>query len=282
MKKPKGILIAIGGNVQKGSEKDLRSKRRNKVYAAKVPILSRITREMKGLRMEIITAASGQPEEVGELYRRAFGKLGCQVDVMHIKKRREANSEEYKRRILCADGVFFTGGSQRRLTRILLATPLFGILKSRYMNEKIVIAGTSAGAAAMSEIMIYFGSSKKALLKGKIRITTGFAFLPNVIFDSHFVQRRRYGRLIQAAALHSGHLGIGLQEDAAVVIKRGNLLEVVGSGPVILCDGRTIAKSNISSLQEGEYFSVEGMTLHVLTCGDKFIIEKRKFISKKF
>ena len=149
MKKPKGILIAIGGNVQKGSEKDLRSKRRNKAYAAKVPILSRITREMKGLRMEIITAASGQPEEVGELYRRAFGKLGCQVDVMHIKKRMEANSEEYKRRILCADGVFFTGGSQRRMTRIILATLLFGLLKSSHMHGNIVIAVTCAGAAAL-------------------------------------------------------------------------------------------------------------------------------------
>ena len=281
MKKPKGILIAIGGNVQKGSEKDIRSKKRNKAYAAKVPILSRVVREMKGPRMEIITAASGEPEEVGDIYEQVFRKLGCRVDVMHIKKRKEANNEEYKRRIRCADGVFFTGGSQRRLTRILLATPLFGVLKSRYLDEKIVIAGTSAGAVAMSEVMIYFGSSKKALFKGKVRITTGFAFLPNVIFDSHFVKRGRYGRLIQAITLHPGHLGIGLEEDTAVVVKKGNLLEVIGSGSAILYDGRTIIESNILRLPEGKLFSVGGVTLHVLTYGDKFIIERRKYIPKK-
>jgi cyanophycinase len=231
--------------------------------------------------IEVITTASQIPEEVGENYIQAFGKLGCRnVGILHIKKREDALNQDYIERIKKADGVMFTGGNQLRLSMIFGGTEFLKILIKRYNEENFVIAGTSAGAMAMSNTMIYQGSSTGALLKGEVKITTGLALLKNVIIDTHFVTRGRFGRLTQAVAGNPGCIGIGLGEDTGVLITHGNVMEAIGSGLVLIFDGHDIKHSNIADIEEGQPLSIEHMVVHVMAKGNYYYINERKFYNE--
>jgi cyanophycinase len=170
----------------------------------------------------------------------------------------------------------FTGGDQLRLTSIFGGTQFHHLLLERYMNEDFVISGTSAGAAASSNNMIYQGSSSEALLKGEVKITGGLGFINNVIIDTHFVQRGRIGRLLYACASNPINIGIGLGEDTGLLITDGHLMEGIGSGLVILVDGTHMRDTNITEVQIGEPISIENLTVHVVAFGDKFDLKTRK------
>ena len=280
MFKPLGKLIPIGGNEDKGTEHEADFVQKNNLNFFELQILSRIILETKGKdsHIEVITTASSIPEEVGENYLKAFNKLGCNnVRVMHIGNREDALNNEYIERIKTCDGVLFTGGNQLRLSSIFGGTEILDILHDRYLNEKFVIAGTSAGGMAMSNTMIYHGSSHEAFMKGDVKITTGLAFIANVIIDSHFVTRGRFGRLVQAVAANPGCIGIGLGEDTGVLITEGNHLEAIGSGLVIIFDGHHIRHSNLADLKEGSPISIEHMIVHVMAKGNIYDLKERKF-----
>ncbi len=279
---PKGKLISIGGSEDKGTGIEPNFAQKAKLNFFEFGILKRILSEMKGSDsiVEVITTASVIPEEVGDNYIQAFGKLGCtHVGVIHIKNREDALLPEYLERIKKADGVMFTGGNQLRLSMIFGGTDFLKILLDRYENENFVIAGTSAGAMAMSNTMIYQGSSTGALLKGEVKITTGLAFIKDVIIDSHFVTRGRFGRLAQAVASNPGCIGIGLGEDTGVLIKEGKTMEAIGSGLILIFDGHTIRYSNIADLPEGAPISIENMVVHVMAKGNFYHLDERKFYS---
>src|ERR1017187_7076177 len=277
MFKPLGKLIPIGGNEDKGTEHEANFVQKNNLNFFELQILSRIILETKGKdsHIEVITTASSIPEEVGENYLKAFNKLGCNnVRVMHIGNREDALNNEYIERIKTCDGVLFTGGNQLRLSSIFGGTEILDILHDRYLNEKFVIAGTSAGGMAMSNTMIYHGSSHEAFMKGDVKITTGLAFIANVIIDSHFVTRGRFGRLVQAVAANPGCIGIGLGEDTGVLITEGNHLEAIGSGLVIIFDGHHIRHSNLADLKEGSPISIEHMIVHVMAKGNIYNLKR--------
>jgi cyanophycinase len=277
---PKGKLISIGGSEDKGTGIEPNFAQKAKLNFFEFGILKRILSEMRGADsiVEVITTASVIPEEVGDNYIQAFGKLGCtNVGVIHIKNREDALLPEYLERIRQADGVMFTGGNQLRLSMIFGGTDFLKILQNRYENENFVIAGTSAGAMAMSNTMIYQGSSTGALLKGEVKITTGLAFIKDVIIDSHFVTRGRFGRLAQAVASNPGCIGIGLGEDTGVLIRDGNTMEAIGSGLILIFDGHTIRYSNIADLPEGAPISIENMIVHVMAKGNFYHLDERKF-----
>jgi cyanophycinase len=280
MSDPKGKLISIGGSEDKGTGVEPNFAQKVNLNFFEFGILKRILSEMKGAEssVEVITTASVIPEEVGENYIQAFGKLGCtKVGVIHIKNREDAQLPEYLERIKKADGVMFTGGNQLRLSMIFGGTDFLRILLNRYQNEDFVIAGTSAGAMAMSNTMIYQGSSTGALLKGEVKITTGLAFIKDVIIDSHFVTRGRFGRLAQAVASNPGCTGIGLGEDTGVLIKKGNEMEAIGSGLILIFDGHNIRYSNIADLAEGAPISIENLIVHVMAKGNFYHLDERKF-----
>lgn len=281
---PKGKLISVGGSEDKGTEVDPHFAQKQNLNFFEFGILKRILLEMKGIDsyVEVITTASQIPEEVGENYIQAFGKLGCKnVGVIHIKKREDALNQEYLERIRKADGVMFTGGNQLRLSMIFGGTEFLKILVRRYHEEDFVIAGTSAGAMAMSNTMIYQGSSTGALLKGEVKITTGLALIKDVIIDTHFVTRGRFGRLTQAVAGNPGCIGIGLGEDTGVLIKEGNIMEAIGSGLVLIFDGHDIRHSNIADIEEGQPLSIEHMVVHVMAKGNYYYLSERKFYHEK-
>jgi len=204
MQTVKGKLIAIGGAEDKGTDLENGQIHRNNLNFFELGILRRIMEEAGGpmSRIEVITTASMIPFEVGDNYLNAFGKIGCtNVEIMHIRSRAEVLNEEYLERISKCDAVMFSGGNQLRLSSIFGGTKFLRIIEDRYTNEEnFIIAGTSAGAMAMSSTMIYEGDAAKAHLKGEVKITTGLAFVDDVIIDSHFEKRGRFGRLAQAVA----------------------------------------------------------------------------------
>ena len=280
---PKGKLISIGGSEDKGTGIEPNFEPKAHLQFFEFGILKRILSEIKGedSRIEVITTASQIPEEVGENYLNAFGKLGAKnIGVMHIKDRADVQNPEYIERIKNADGVMFTGGNQMRLTMIFGGSDILKILIERYENENFVIAGTSAGAMAMSNTMIYQGSSTGALLKGEVKITTGLAFIKDVIIDSHFVTRGRFGRLAQAVAANPGCIGIGLGEDTGVLVTEGNKMEAIGSGLILIFDGHNIRHSNIADIEDGAPISIEHLIVHVMEKGNMYYLKERKFLPK--
>ncbi len=274
----KGKLVVIGGSVNKG---DLPNITDIQVFNFKEKgILRKITDVSikKHLsRIEVITTASNIPEEIGADYLNAFSRLNVNdVGVMNIKTREEANSAEFLDRLKNADVVLFTGGDQLRLTPIFGGTAFHHLLLNKYEEQDFIIAGTSAGAAASSNNMIYEGTSHEALFKGEVKITGGLGFINNVIIDTHFVQRGRIGRLLYACASNPINLGIGLGEDAGLLIANGNDMEAIGSGLIMLVDATHMLDTNISDVPLGTPVSIENLIVHVMSIGDHYNLRNRK------
>ena len=281
MSSPKGKLIAIGGAEHKGSELEVDGFQRINLNFFELGILRRVVEEAGGTaaQIEVITTASMIPYEVGENYLNAFGKIGCtNIDLMHIRTRQDAMNPEFIDRIRQCDAVMFTGGNQLRLSATDGGTEFLSILKQRYIDENFVIAGTSAGAMAMSNTMIYEGNAAKAHLKGEVKITTGLGFMSNVIIDSHFEKRGRFGRLAQAVASNPSCIGIGLGEDTGMLITEGNKMEAIGSGLVVIVDGHDILHSNIADIPDGNPISMENLKVHFCEKGNGYLVKERRFL----
>ncbi len=283
MRIPKGKLIAIGGAEDKGTDLEKGEFHRNNLNFFELGILRRIVEEIGGIhsRIEVITTASTIPYEVGENYLNAFGKIGCtDIGLLHIRNREDAMRADYVERIRNCAGVMFSGGNQLRLSAIFGGTVFLKTIHERYQSERFVIAGTSAGAMAMSNTMIYEGNATRAHLKGEVKITTGLAFMDNVIFDSHFEKRGRFARLAQAVAANPSCIGIGLGEDTGMLITEGNRMEAIGSGPVIIVDGHDIRHSNMADIPEGNPITIENLKVHFCAKGNGYLVEERTFVEQ--
>ena len=277
---PKGKLIVIGGAVNKGSfaEIDYDQNVEKNLNFFEQGILRKIMDESKLKNdsiIEILATASQIPQIVGPEYKKAFEYLGAKnVNILSIANREQANSDEILARINSADVVMFTGGDQLRLTSILGGTRLHEALLEKYENEDFLYAGTSAGAAAASENMIYQGLSHEALLKGEIKTTQGLGFIEDVIIDTHFVQRGRIGRLFQSVVNNPRTLGIGLGEDTGLYIYNG-IMTTIGSGLVIIVDGRFIKDTNLTNIQLGQPISIDNLVVHVMSLNDSYDLKTK-------
>lgn len=282
MNHPKGKLIAVGGAEDKGTDLEKGEIHRSNLNFFELGILRRIVEEIGGpsSRIEIITTASMIPTEVGNHYMDAFGKMSCtNVDLMHIRNRQDAARPDYIERIRRCDGVMFSGGNQLRLSAIFGGTEILRVMLNRYADENFTIAGTSAGAMAMSNTMIYEGNAMRAHLKGEVKMTTGLGFIDDVIIDSHFEKRGRFGRLAQAIATNPQAIGIGLGEDTGMLITEGgNKMEAIGSGLVVIVDGFDIRHCNIADIPDGNPISIENLKVHFCEKGNGYLLNERKFL----
>lgn len=255
-----GKLIIIGGAINLATE------------TPGSGILHRVLVESvrgKLSRIEIIPTASKQAE-AAEKYIQAFNDLGAtNVGILDIKDRSAAFDIEVLERIRECQVVFFTGGDQLRLTTILGGTPLHDLILQKYNREDFLYVGTSAGASCISKNMIYEGDSQLALQKGQIKTTAGLGLLDHVVIDTHFSQRGRIGRLFQAVVSNPKVLGIGLDEDTALLIRDSSAL-VIGSGQVIVVDGRAITDSNLTQVKVGSPISIKNLVVHVLSPEDVY------------
>jgi cyanophycinase len=267
---PKGRLLAIGGHEQR---KNPNESGNNPDQSADF-ILQRFVDELPARRtVVVIPTASEEPDEAAQDYVDVFTSLGVEnVEVLNVQSREQANSAESLAIIDRADGVMFTGGDQLRLTALLGGTAVLARLSERYLHEPIIIAGTSAGAAAMSTPMIYQGRNDAGFLKDEIHITTGLQLLRDVAIDTHFIKRGRIVRMAQIIATNPGCIGLGLEEDTAVLVTKGRELEVIGNGIVVLLDGHECAGNTIYAIQPGEVFSIRDLRLHLLAKGQCYTL----------
>lgn len=271
----KGTLIPIGGNENKGIGTNEKYHTEN----IENSILSRVVMESGGPKSSIVVipTASSIPDEVWENYRQAFHNLGCtDVKVADIRERQQSGDPEILELIRNAKCIMFSGGDQSQITRKIMGTALHELLISKHLDGSIVIAGTSAGAMCMSEEMITGGRIKEAFVKGSVGMSKGMGFLHNVIIDSHFIRRGRFGRLAEAVAKHPSQIGIGLAENTGLIIKDCNNVEVVGSGMVIIFDPGELEHNNENFVGKGELMSLTNLKTHILAQGDKFNILKHE------
>lgn len=269
----KGILIPVGGNEDKGDRWNSR------LNFLEKGILSHVIQEAKGKesRIVVIPTASRIPEEVGHNYVKAFNKLGCkQVDILNITRRNHSDQKDALRLVREADCIIFSGGNQSRISTKIANTTLHQIMKDRFQNEPLVVAGTSAGAMAMAQEMIAGGSSSEALQKGAVKMKQGLGFIPELIIDTHFVRRGRFGRLAEALAKYPNKLGVGLAEDTGLIIKNCNEFRVIGSGMVIVMDPLALTHNSYNQLKNGTPMSMSNLTVHILANGDRFTLDNRE------
>lgn len=276
MQKIKGTLIPIGGNEDKGIEED-------EMYTLEFiddGILAHVVKEAGGTeaKIVIIPTASSIPKEVGKNYLTAFETLGCKnLTVLDIRSKGDSETDEAINLIKTANCVMFSGGDQSKIADKIGGTTIHSILKERYQNEKgFVIAGTSAGAMAMANEMIAGGSATESFVKGAVLMREGLGLIPELIIDTHFIRRGRFGRQSEAIAKFPDLLGIGLAEDTGMIIKNGNDCTVIGSGMVILFDGSKLTHNNEKVLREGTPMTMANLTVHVLSNGDQYDIKNRK------
>jgi cyanophycinase len=258
--KPKGCLIIIGGHEDKQGDRE---------------ILAEVARRTKGGRLVIVTVASQQPEELAKEYRAIFHELGvAKLEVMDIRTRDEAADQKNVEKIAGAAVIFFTGGDQLRITSQIGDSPIFRCMHELYHNGGTIV-GTSAGAAAMPETMLNGGPGDKSGDISALSMAPGLAFISGMVIDSHFAERGRMGRLLGAVAQNPKNLGIGIDEDTAIVVERGQEFRVLGSGAVYVLDGAGISYSSLSEKNPEGVVSISDVTLHVLGKADCFGLEDR-------
>jgi cyanophycinase len=259
-KKSPGPLIIIGGGEDKQGER---------------VILREVARHLNGGKLVLATVASHQPEGYFEAYQQAFADLGISDLVeLYVKDRAETLDPEKLRLFDGAAGVFFSGGDQLRISSQIGDTPLEQRVREIHEHGGL-IAGTSAGASMMSETMLVKGTSGESHKIGDLHMAPGLGLVRDVIIDQHFAERGRFGRLFGAVAHNPRELGIGIDEDTALVLQDGRF-EVIGSGCVYVVDGAGVTRSNIAEARPERALSMYDIRLHVLSAGDTFDLAKRR------
>ena len=263
--KIEGNLIIIGGAEDKKGDKEILKR-----------VADFINKDTDMLL--IATIATECPDESYSKYNKVFSGLGIKnIEKLDITNREDACNKKNVDLIKRCNLLFFTGGDQLRITSILGGTPVYDALKD-ICSEGKVIAGTSAGASVMSHTMIVQGEDEESPRKCTLKMSPGLGFIDSVIIDQHFAQRGRIGRLLTAVAQNPEVLGIGIDEDTAIVVSDKGIAEVIGSGAVYFLDGSSIIYSNVSEQHSDEVLSMFNVKLHVLKEGNKFnLIKKTPF-----
>lgn len=258
-----GRLLIIGGHEDKENEK----------------LILRAVAEHVGEsgKLVVATVASQLPGELWEEYERLFRGLGLRhVHKLEIEKREDAKLPQKRRVLDDATAVFFTGGDQLKITSQIGDTPIFERLEEIYHSGGL-IAGTSAGASVVCETMMVGGDGNGSNRLGVgLRMAPGFGFFSGAIVDQHFAERGRMGRLLGAVAQNPRILGIGIDENTAILVKGQRTFTVMGNGAVYVLDGSTVSYSNIGEERVEKTLSIYDVKLHVLTMGDTFDLSKRR------
>ena len=225
----------------------------------------------------IVPVPSDFPLVTATLYKGLFENLGInKITILDSTSRQEIIKINAKSLLDGVTGVFLTGGDQMRLCSLIGGTEFLSELKSKVRKGKIILAGSSAGAASMSSTMIVRGEPSVQPLKDSIRLCPGLGILKNIIIDQHFTQRARLTRLITAISYNPGNLGIGIDENTAIHLTKEGVLEVLGGGTVTIIDGSKISYNTIAEVHESEPFSVMGLQVNILSSGVRYDIFKRE------
>ena len=250
-----GHLLVIGGAEDKYNERRILKKFLSLAGEDKAEVL-------------IVPIASDFPEFAADVYTQAFRNLGvANPRVLRATSRQDVVQADVDRLLDGLTGVFITGGDQMRLVSLLGGTEFADKLRRLVRDTDLVLAGTSAGAAGMSTSMIVRGESTSHPHKSSVRLSPGLGFLKNIIIDQHFTERGRISRLITAVSYNPYNLGIGIDENTAIILNAEGILEVFGQGSATIVDGSQITFNEIAEVADHEAFSICGVQLHVLRDG---------------
>jgi cyanophycinase len=261
MERERGPLVIIGGAEDKSED---------------MAILRQFVELAGGNHAKIVvmTVATELPVEVGADYIEAFERIGVEdVRTFDVSNREAANRSSACKAVEEASGVFFTGGEQIRITELLGGTRMDAALHSAH-ERGLALAGTSAGASMMSSTMIVEGTAETNPRLGIVEMAPGMEFIDGVVIDQHFAQRGRLGRLLCAVARYPHHLGLGIDEDTAVVV-RGQRFHVIGRGAVSVVDAGALSFSNLGEIRQGDALALCGVKLHVLPARHGFDLRAR-------
>jgi cyanophycinase len=265
MSKSQTVLLAIGGG-EFAESKDVLNEFLGLLKDKSDPLVA------------VMTVATDEPESAAIKYNNLFRRCGIKhVSVIDISLRDDAFDEKALQTIEKADALFFTGGDQLNVTSLMGGSPLHNLLHDR-IEQGFIIAGTSAGAAMMSNSMIISGRSDNAPQVGGVEIAPGMDLLRGTIIDTHFTQRGRHGRLLTAIAHYPQDLGIGIDERTAIMINNGEF-KVLGEGVVTIIDGSRMKHNDLPYRKEKETLGLFGVEVHVLPAGYKYNLKKREPIS---
>lgn len=264
----RGTLIIIGGAEDKTADKRI----------------LKIVHEMSGgdnSTVAIVTTATNDPYKAEKEYNEIFRSLGSKaVYGININDRSQADDIRLINQIRECDCIFFVGGDQLRISSILGGTEFHKAVLDCLENGK-VIAGTSAGASMMSQVMVVEGKDDEAPRKCTLKMAPGMGLLQGVIIDQHFNQRGRIGRLLAAVAQNPGVIGIGIDEDTAAIVYGDFTFRVAGSGVVTVVDGRDITFTNVSEQKPEEPLAITNVKIHVLPEGYGFNLTTKQGIIQK-
>ena len=250
-----GHLLVIGGAEDKYNERRILKKFLKLAGKEKAEVL-------------IIPVASDFPEFAADVYTQAFRNLGvAHPRVLRATSRQDVVNAKVEKLLDGVTGIFMTGGDQMRLVSLLGGTKLAEKIRKMVRETDVVLAGTSAGAAAMSTSMIVRGEPSSHPHKNAVRLSPGLGFLKNIIIDQHFSERGRISRLITAVSFNPYNLGIGIDENTAIILDGKGKLEVYGEGSTTIVDGSQITFNEIAEVADNESFSVCGIQFHVLREG---------------
>jgi len=259
----RGFIIPIGGaESRKANKKPVIHKRFVKLCGG------------KDARILVIPTAS-EVNETGPMYMDLFKKLGARSMCMPVEQREDCFDPEMLRVLENATGIFITGGNQLRLSTILGGTPVARLIR-KMNSEGVHVAGTSAGAAIVSEHMIASGRSGPSPRESGVELAPGLGLTNRIIVDQHFNQRQRMGRLLAALSFNPFACGLGIDENTAAFIAPDGRFEVVGSGTVTVVDPADLKHSSMSRVRKAEAVTLIGLKLHVLAEGSCFNIETRE------
>src|SRR4051794_8145726 len=256
-----GTLVIIGGHENKDDDP---------------LILKEVVRRVDDGKLVVATVASEVPDELWEDYERVFRRLGVKhLYKLDVESREDAFSDRKVQILSDADAVFFTGGDQLRITTLLGASPVCERLREIYHGGGM-ICGTSAGASVMSDTMLVGGGDDASARVGRtVRMAPGLALVSDVLIDQHFAERGRVGRLLGAVAQNPRQLGIGIDENTAIIVEE-NRFRVIGSGAVYIVDCNGVTHSNIAEASPDRALSVYDVRLHVLSAGEWFDLAVRR------
>jgi cyanophycinase len=270
---PRGVLVVIGGKENKGNNNPDDKKKPPDFIRLQVLEAFRDVIDKKEPVVEVVTTASELPEEMFREYQAVFKEIGIsKIGHIHHEKREDVLEDPMVERIKKADAFFFAGGNQLKLTGIYGGTDFLTQLKYRYINDHFVVGGTSAGAMALSTPMIYAGNNEVQELSGEIKVTTGLEFLKDVCVDTHFVNRSRFIRMAQVIITNPTCIGIGIEEDTALIVRNGLDVQVVGTSLVIIIDGFNITATNMHDFAADKPIKARDLKMHILSDGDTYKI----------
>ncbi|MFL5527762.1 MAG: cyanophycinase [Gemmatimonadaceae bacterium] len=226
-----------------------------------------------------ITTASSQPSVAREMWLADLRQAGASnLSIPLVATRDDASDPRIVNQFRSARGIFLGGGDQVKLVSALGGTPLEEAIRDAYMDGAIV-CGTSAGAAALTKTTL---AGNEVDEEGKLveqYIGPGLGLLGyHTIVDTHFTQRRRLYRLFVAVAQFPELMGLGIDEDTALVVSR-EIATVVGNGGVTFVDGSSVRYNNASEVTKGPELTISALRVGIIGTGQQFNLKKREVVA---